>query len=142
MIKTNTETVRRILAEFPNLQHEKKTLEGNHEMTLREAIRALYPTLRDMKKRGFSTKDLAEKLDEYGINIKPTTFSKYLNEAEQDEILKRNRVRLTRSTRRVKKPAYGEGLRIRPRIQYRSARGPPAYRYGRTRHHKEPHLYR
>ena len=105
MIKTNTETVRRILAEFPNLQHEKKTLEGNYEMTFREAIRALYPTLRDMKKRGFSTKDLAEKLDEYGINIKPTTFSKYLNEAEQDEILKRNRVRITRSTRRVKKPA-------------------------------------
>ena len=104
MIKTNTETVRRILAEFPNLQHEKNTLEGNHEMTFREAIRALYPTLRDMKKRGFSTKDLAEKLDEYGINIKPTTFSKYLNEAEQDEILKRNRVRITRSTRRVKKP--------------------------------------
>ena len=105
MIKTNTETVRKIVAEFPNLQHEKKTLEGNHEMTFREAIRALYPTLRDMKKRGFSTKDLAEKLDEYGINIKPTTFSKYLNEAEQDEILKRNRVRITRSTRRVKKPA-------------------------------------
>ena len=105
MIKTNTETVRRILAEFPNLQNEKKTLEGNHEMTFREAIRALYPTLRDMKKRGFSTKELAEKLDEYGINIKPATFSKYLNDAEQDEILKRNRVRITRSTRRVRKPA-------------------------------------
>ena len=105
MIKTNTETVRKIVAEFPNLQHEKKTLEGNYEMTFREAIRALYPTLRDMKKRGFSTKDLAEKLDEYGINIKPTTFSKYLNEAEQDEILKRNRVRIAGSTRRVKKPA-------------------------------------
>ena len=104
MIKTNTETVRKILAEFPNLQNEKKTLEGNHEMTLREAIRALYPTLRDMKKRGFSTKELAKKLDEYGIRIKPTTFSKYLNEAEQDEILKRNRVRIVRSTRRAKKP--------------------------------------
>ena len=105
MIKTNTETVRKILAEFPNLQNEKKTLEGNHEMTFREAIRSLYPTLRDMKKRVFSTKELAKKLDEYGINIKPTTFSKYLNEAEQDEILKRNRVRITRSTHRVKKPA-------------------------------------
>ena len=105
MIKTNTETVRKILAEFPNLQNEKKTLEGNHEMTFREAIRALYPTLRDMKKRGFSTKELAEKLDEYGINIKPATFSKYLNEAEQDEILKRNRVRIASSSRRVKKPA-------------------------------------
>ena len=104
-MSTNTETVRKILAEFPNLQNEKKTLEGNHEMTFREAIRALYPTLRDMKKRGFRTKELAEKLDEYGINIKPATFSKYLNEAEQDEILKRNRVRIASSTRRVKKSA-------------------------------------
>ena len=104
-MSTNTEILRKIIAEFPNLQHEKKTLEGNHEMTFREAIRALYPTLRDMKKRGFSTKELAKKLDEYGINIKPTTFSKYLNEAEQDEILKRNRVRIVRSTRRAKKPA-------------------------------------
>ena len=103
-MSTKTETVRKIIAEFPNLQHEKKTLEGNHEMTFREAIRALYPTLRDMKKRGFTTREIAEKLDEYGINIKPTTFSKYLNDAEQDEILKRNRVRITRSTRRVKKP--------------------------------------
>ena len=51
MIKANTETVRRILAEFPNLQNEKKTLEGNHEMTFREAIRALYPTLQRMRKR-------------------------------------------------------------------------------------------
>ena len=106
MIKTNTETVRKIIAEFPHLQHETKTLEGNYEMTFREAIRALYPTLRDMKKRGFSTKELAKKMDEYGINIKPTTFSKFLNEAEQDEILKRNRVRITNSTRRVKKPAF------------------------------------
>lgn len=103
-MSTNTEILRKIIAEFPNLQNEKKTLKGNHEMTFREAIRALYPTLRDMKKRGFSTKELAKKLDEYGINIKPTTFSKYLNEAEQDEILKRNRVRIVRSTRRAKKP--------------------------------------
>ena len=104
-MSTNTETVRRIQAEFANLQSEKKTLEGNHSMSFRDAVRALYPTLQRLKKRGFSTKELAEKLDEYGINIKPTTFSKYLNEAEQDEILKRNRVRITSSTRRVKKAA-------------------------------------
>ena len=78
MIKTNTETVRKILAEFPNLQNEKKTLEGNHEMTYREAIRALYPTLRDMKKRGFTTRELAQKLNENGVAIKPTTLDKYL----------------------------------------------------------------
>ena len=105
MIKTNTETVRKILAEFPNLQNEKKTLEGNHEMTFREAIRALYPTLRDMKKRGFSTKELAQKLDEYGINIKPATLSKYMNETEHGKSFKRNGGSKFSSTQRVKKPS-------------------------------------
>ena len=100
-MSTNTETVRRILAEFPNLQNEKKTLEGNHEMTFREAIRALYPTLRDMKKRGFSTKELAEKLDEYGVYIELSTLSKYMHDMEQETSQKSK----TSSTRRVKKPA-------------------------------------
>lgn len=104
-MSTNTEIIRKIIAEFPNLQNEKKTLEGKHEMTLREAIRALYPTLRDMKKRGFTTREIAEKLKEYGINIKPTTFSKYMNEAEQDAILKRNRVRIAKPPLRARKPA-------------------------------------
>ena len=101
MIKTNTETVRRILAEFPNLQHEKKTLEGNYEMTFREAIRALYPTLRDMKKRGFSTREIAEKLKEYGVYIELSTLSKYMHDLEQEMSQKSK----AGSTRRVKKPA-------------------------------------
>ena len=101
MIKTNTETVRRILAEFPNLQNEKKTLEGNHEMTFREAIRALYPTLRDMKKRGFSTKDLAEKLKKYDVYIELSTLSKYMHDMEQEMSQKSK----ASSTRRVRKPA-------------------------------------
>ena len=54
---------------------------------------------------GQTAEDVKAWLDEYGINIKPTTFSKYLNEAEQDEILKRNRVRRGSSARRVKKTA-------------------------------------
>ena len=85
MIKTNTETVRRILAEFPNLQSEKKTLEGSREMTFREAVRALYPTLRDMKKRGFTTREMAQKLNENGVAIKPATLTKYLNELEKEK---------------------------------------------------------
>ena len=101
MIKTNTETVRKILAEFPNLQNEKKTLEGNHEMTFREAIRALYPTLRDMKKRGFSTKELAEKLKEYRVYIELSTLSKYMHDLEQEIALKSK----ASSTRRARKPA-------------------------------------
>ena len=101
MIKTNTETVRKIIAEFPNLQHEKKTLEGNRDMTFREAIRALYPTLRDMKKRGFSTREIAEKLKEYGVYIELSTLSKYMHDLEQ-EISQKSK---SSSTRRVKKPA-------------------------------------
>ena len=84
-MSTNTETVRRIQAEFANLQSEKKTLEGNHEMTLREAVRALYPTLQRMKKRGFTTREMAQKLNENGIVIKPATLAKYLNELEKEK---------------------------------------------------------
>ena len=100
MIKTNTETVRRILAEFPNLQNEKKTLEGNREMTFREAIRALYPTLCDMKKRGFTTREIAEKLKEYGVYIELSTLSKYMHDMAQETSQKSK----ASSTRRVRKP--------------------------------------
>ena len=82
---TNTETVRRIQAEFANLQSEKKTLEGNHSMSFRDAVRALYPTLQRMKKRGFTTREMAQKLNENGIVIKPVTLAKYLNELEKEK---------------------------------------------------------
>ena len=101
MLKTNTETVRKILAEFPNLQNEKKTLEGNHEMTFREAIRALYPTLRGMKKRGFTTREIAEKLKEYRVYIELSTLSKYMHDMAQETSQKSK----ASSTRRVRKPA-------------------------------------
>ena len=100
-MSTNTETVRKILAEFPNLQNEKKTLEGNHEMTFREAIRALYPTLRDMKKRGFTTREIAEKLKEYDVYIELSTLSKYMHDMAREMSQKSK----ASSTRRVKKPA-------------------------------------
>ena len=101
MIKTNTETVRRILAEFPNLQSEKKTLEGSREMTFREAVRALYPTLRDMKKRGFTTREISEKLKEYDVHIELSTLSKYMHDAEQEMSSKKTKS----SSRRVKQSA-------------------------------------
>ena len=88
-MSTNTETVRRIQAEFANLQSEKKTLEGNHEMTLREAVRALYPTLQRMRKHGFTTREMAQKLNENGVTIKPATLTKYLNELEKEKCRKK-----------------------------------------------------
>ncbi len=89
-MSTNTETVRRIQAEFANLQSEKKTLEGNHEMTLREAVRALYPSLHRIKKRGFTTREMAQKLNEKGIVIKPATLAKYPNELEKEKYRRKN----------------------------------------------------
>ncbi|WP_446424114.1 protein MobC [Mailhella sp.] len=105
MIKTNTETVRKIQAEFANLQSEKKTLEGNHEMTLREAVRALYPTLQRMKKRGFTTREMAQKLNENGVAIKPATLAKYLNETETEQLIKSAAARRRNGIRQSKKAA-------------------------------------
>ena len=104
-MSTNTETVRRIQAEFANLQSEKKTLEGNHEMTLREAVRALYPTLQRMKKRGFTTREMAQKLNENGVAIKPATLAKYLNETETEQLIKSAAARRRNGIRQSKKAA-------------------------------------
>ena len=70
-------------------------------MTFREAIRDLYPTLRDMKKRGFATREIAGKLDEYGVYIELSTLSKYMHDMEQEMSQKSK----ASPTRRVKKPA-------------------------------------
>ena len=100
---TNTETVREIQAEFANLQNEKKTLEGNHSMSFRDAVRALYPTLQRMRKRGFKIKEIAQKLNESGVSIKPTTLSKYLNEIEMDYLIKSASMRRRNEIRQSKK---------------------------------------
>ena len=102
-MSTNTETVRKIQAEFANLQNEKKTLEGNHSMSFRDAVRALYPTLQRMRKRGFKTKEIAQKLNESGVAIKPTTLSKYLNEIEMEYLIKSASMRRRNEIRQSKK---------------------------------------
>ena len=62
------------------LKPKKVALDGNRKLTVKEAIFALAPTLARMKKRGYDTQELAEKLHERGIEIKPLTLAKYLNE--------------------------------------------------------------
>ena len=104
-MSTNTETVRRIQAEFANIQSKKKTLEGNHSMSFRDAVRALYPTLQRMKKRGFTTREMAQKLNENGIVIKPATLAKYLNETETEQLIKSAAARRRNGTRQSKKAA-------------------------------------
>ena len=104
-MSTNTETVRRIQAEFANIQSKKKTLEGNHSMSFRDAVRALYPTLQRMRKRGFTTREMAQKLNENGVAIKPATLAKYLNETETEQLIKSAAARRRHGTRQSKKAA-------------------------------------
>jgi len=75
-----TAQVKEIRQEFATLKPVKVTLDGNRSLTVKEAIRALAPTLERMKKRGFDIQELAEKLHEKGIEVKPPTLAKYLNE--------------------------------------------------------------
>ena len=59
------------------------TLDVNRAMTVKQAIFTLAPTLERMKKRGFDTQEIVEKLHEKGIEVKPQTLTKYLTEARR-----------------------------------------------------------
>jgi hypothetical protein len=72
--------VKDIKTEFAKLRPAKITLDGNRSLTVKEAVFALAPTLERMKKRGFDSQELAEKLKEKGIEISPATLTKYLSE--------------------------------------------------------------
>jgi hypothetical protein len=75
-----TVQVREIRTEFASLKPAKVTLDGNRSLTVKEAVFALAPTLERMKKRGFDAQEIAEKLHDKGIDVKPPTLVKYLNE--------------------------------------------------------------
>ena len=66
-----TEQIREIRQEFARLRPATVTLDGHRPMTIREAIFSLAPTLERMKKRGFDTQEIVERLAEKGIAIKP-----------------------------------------------------------------------
>ncbi len=72
--------IKDIRQEFAKLKPVTVTLDGNRVMTVKEAVFALAPTLERMKKRGFDTQEIVDRLHEKGIDIKPPTLSKYLNE--------------------------------------------------------------
>ncbi|WP_300923555.1 protein MobC, partial [uncultured Desulfovibrio sp.] len=59
------------------------TLDGNRAMTVKQAIFSLALTLERMKKRGFDTQEIVEKLHEKGIEVKHQTLTKYLTEARR-----------------------------------------------------------
>ena len=54
--------LKEIKTELAKLKPVKVTLDGNRSLTVKEAIFALAPTLERMKKRGFDTQEIAEKL--------------------------------------------------------------------------------
>ena len=62
--------VKEIGLELARMKPAKVTLDGNRSLTVKETIFALAPTLERMKKRGFDTQEIAEKLHEKGIEIK------------------------------------------------------------------------
>ena len=75
-----TAHIKEIKTEFAKLKPAKVTLDGNRSFTVKEAIRTLAPTLERMKKRGFGIQEIVDKLHEKGIDVKPPTLAKYLNE--------------------------------------------------------------
>ena len=75
--------VKEIRQEFARLKPAAVTLDGNRAMTVKQAIFTLAPTLERMKKRGFDTQEIVEKLHEKGIEVKAQTLTKYLTEARR-----------------------------------------------------------
>ena len=75
--------LKEIRQEFAALKPASVTLDGNRTMSVKEAVFALAPTLERMKKRGFDTQEIVEKLREKGIEVKAQTLTKYLTEARR-----------------------------------------------------------
>ena len=58
--------LKEIRQEFAALKPASVTLDGNRTMSVKEAVFILAPTLERMKKRGFDTQEIVEKLHEKG----------------------------------------------------------------------------
>jgi hypothetical protein len=93
-----TAQVKEIRAEFAKLKPVKVNLDGNRSLTVKEAIFALAPILERMKKRGFDTQEIAEKLHEKGIAVKSPTLAKYLNEFRRRKGQKKDKTDTEAST--------------------------------------------
>ena len=72
--------LKEIRQEFARLKPATVTLDGNRAMTVKQATFTLAPTLERMKKRGFDTQEIVEKLHEKGIEVKAQTLTKYLTD--------------------------------------------------------------
>ena len=77
--------VKSIREELNRLKPEAAALSGNGELTVKQTIMALAPTLERMKKRGFELAEIVSRLHEKGIEVKPQTLAKYLAEARRQK---------------------------------------------------------
>jgi len=87
--------IKEVRQEFAKLRPATVALDGNRVMTVKEAVFALAPTLERMKKRGFDTQEIVERLHEKGITIKPPTLTKYLKECRRKKEDRKGRKRDT-----------------------------------------------
>lgn len=85
-----TTQLKEIRQEFAALKLASVTLDGNRTMSVKEAVFALAPTLERMKKRGFGTQEIVERLHEKGIEVKAPTLAKYLSEFRRRKEKKRD----------------------------------------------------
>ena len=104
--------VKEIRQELSKLKPATVSLDGNRSMTVKKAVFALAPTLERMKKRGFDVQELAEKLHEKGIEIKPPTLAKYLNEFKRKKGKKQDTPPPPKKTAPVPQPAAREELSL------------------------------
>ena len=79
------EQVKTIRQELNSLKPETAAVSGNGELTVKQTIMALAPTLERMKKRGFELPEIISRLHEKGIEVKPQTLAKYLAEARRQK---------------------------------------------------------
>ena len=82
--------LKEIRQEFATLKPASVTLEGSRAMSVKEAVFALAPTLERMRKRGFDTQEIVERLHEKGIDVKAQTLAKYLSEFRRRKEKKRD----------------------------------------------------
>lgn len=92
--------LKEIRQEFASLKPASVMLDRNRTMSVKEAVFALAPTLERMKKRGFDTQKIVERLHEKGIDVKAPTLAKYLSEFRRQKQKKKDTPRpvLTKTT--------------------------------------------
>lgn len=107
--------LKEIRQEFAALKPASIRLDGNRTMSVKEAVFALAPTLERMKKRGFDTQEIVERLHEKGIEVKAPTLAKYLSEFRRLKEKKRDTPPAPASTGRTASTAAQGAVEVESR---------------------------